>query len=201
MDPESSASHACGAEEWRPIAGFEGRYEVSNLGRVRSLRRLDGGRVDRPRAEPLVMRLQRQRTGYLAVSFGSKLMLVHRLVLTAFSGSCPPGHQSAHANGQRDDNRAENLTWKTARDNAQDRVRHGTCLSGDLNPMRQHPERAARGERVKTSKLTPVLVREIRAAVAAGEPGRAIAARFGVTAPNVYAIASRRTWAHVGESP
>ena len=119
-------------EEWRPVAGWEDLYEVSSLGRVRSLdregftrgdsKRLYKGRVLKP--YPMV------RSGYLSVRLSQaghpkKLKKVHRLVAEAFIPN-PEGHPLVrHLNDQKEDNRRENLAWGTAKDNNQDRFRNG----------------------------------------------------------------------------
>jgi hypothetical protein len=117
-------------ERWLPVVGYEGFYEVSDQGRVRSLDRivdeLRGGRTWKGR----VLITQRHPKGYLIVALTakgrSKSHSVHRLVLRAFQGDCPDGMQCCHANGIRDDNRLDNLRWDTRSANEQDKIRHGT---------------------------------------------------------------------------
>lgn len=102
---------------WRPVFGAEGLYEVSDRGEVRS----------RPR--------ERTRGGILAPRMYSKYMmvdlgrgnhrLVHRLVLEAFIGPCPPGLEARHVNGDHTDNSLPNLLWGTRSENTLDQVRHG----------------------------------------------------------------------------
>jgi hypothetical protein len=105
-------------------------YEVSDRGRVRSLSRyirnppqLCGGRVLKPTPN---------KTGHLQIALsgpggGRRTHRVHRLVLEAFVGPCPPGLMGCHGNGNPADNRLENLRWDTAKGNAADSIRHGTC--------------------------------------------------------------------------
>jgi NUMOD4 motif/HNH endonuclease len=136
-------------EQWLPIPGFNGIYEVSSEGRIRSLNRrnsrgyLTQGREMTPHLQP---------NGYMMItlSFGStrKRDYVHRIVLEAFCGPCPPGWAGAHSNGNRSDNRLVNLRWATNVDNHADKLHHGTLL---------------RGEQLPQSKLTEQRVRELRA--------------------------------------
>lgn len=202
MDPESSASYAHGAEEWRAVPGLEGRYEVSNLGRVRSLRRLwrnqYGGLNDAVRAEPLILRPQ-QRSKYLAVALGGRSRGVHGLVLEAFVGPRPAGAHGAHENGDRRDNRLANLAWKTPVENAADKIAHGRVSFGDRNGMRLHPEAraAVSGERNGQARLTTAAVLEIRAALKAGASRGSQARRYGVTRRVISLIGRREAWAHV----
>lgn len=106
------------AEKWAPISGFEGRYEVSSLGRVRSLprRRSKGGYL-----KPWL------RSGYETVDIARRLSLVHRLVAEAFLPPRLPGQSVVrHINGDRLDNRSVNLAWGTQSDNELDKIAHGT---------------------------------------------------------------------------
>lgn len=123
------------AEEWRPVVGFEGHYEVSNLGRVRSLDRPIP--VRRPGAvthyRPIrgrMIRLCLDTRGYLVLGLskdGVRITgIVHLLVLEAFVGPPPPGHECRHLNGVKTDARLVNLRWGTRSENAFDRTTHHT---------------------------------------------------------------------------
>jgi thymidylate synthase (FAD) len=114
-------------EEWRPIWVNvpPSRYEVSNLGRVRSLRNTRGALRDQPKLkEPTPT-----ATGYMAVSLSrdgkTEVALVHTLVLTAFQGFRAPA-ECRHLDGNGWNNRLANLAWGTSRENADDRVKHGS---------------------------------------------------------------------------
>lgn len=119
--------HECGAETWMPVVGYEGLYEVSDLGRVRSLDRKDPlGR----RLRGKMLKLRAHPRGYMQTTLTRDGVCVtkkiHRLVLEAFVGPCPSGMEACHDNGIRDDNRPSNLRWDTPRANAADRIAHGT---------------------------------------------------------------------------
>lgn len=108
-------------ELWRPVVGWEGLYEVSDQGRVRSLpRTTTKGRV-------LKLRLAE---GYPAVSLSKEAVVrtrkVHKLVIEAFIGPCPEGLEVRHLNGVSTDARLLNLRYGTRSENARDRVLHGT---------------------------------------------------------------------------
>jgi hypothetical protein len=116
-------------EHWRPVVGHEG-YEVSDKGRVRSLDRtitnpLPSGTVRRQRMRGRILRPGPDRKGYLSVNLFGKTRQVHRIVLEAFVGPCPPGMECLHANDIPDDNRLENLSWNTRSANRYDAVRNG----------------------------------------------------------------------------
>lgn len=118
-------------EEWRSIPGTEGHYEASSEGRIRSL----------PREETLPKGTRHRRgrnlkidaigsSGYYQVGIRKdgvvRKLSVHRLVCEAFHGPCPPSHEVRHLNDVKTDNRAENLSWGTKRQNSSDQLANGT---------------------------------------------------------------------------
>lgn len=118
-------------EKWLPVVGFEGIYEVSDLGRVRSLRR----KVWQPRGAGF-WRTQESRIlkpsvarGYLRVTLRDSGVVssqaVHRLVLTAFVGPCPSGMEACHFDDDPTNNQLSNLRWDTPSANHRDRTRNG----------------------------------------------------------------------------
>lgn len=134
-------------ELWADIRGYEGRYQVSTLGRVKSLARMRRGKSGASVPVPeIIMRLStknpRNRTRpYVEVRLrngGSreepcKAFLVHRLVADAFIKCLEPGEQVDHINGVHGDNRAENLRVMTYVEHGR---RHPLIMSGELNRLR-----------------------------------------------------------------
>jgi hypothetical protein len=107
-------------EQWRPVPGFEGKYEVSDLGRVKSLRW----------TPPRILRPGPSNYGHLSVALGQRnTRMIHQLVLLAFVGPRPPGQEARHLDGDPANNRLDNLCWGTRGDNIRDAVRHGTWES------------------------------------------------------------------------
>lgn len=114
-------------EHWLPVVGYEGAYEVSDLGRVRSLDRITShghkrrGLIRKPTAMP---------AGYLLVNLwhgnSPRIWLVHRLVLAAFVGPAPEDAEGRHGVGGTGNNELANLTWGTHSENQFDQVAHGT---------------------------------------------------------------------------
>ena len=105
-------------EEWRPIPGYEGLYEVSSYGQVRSLpRRKTSGRI-------LSSKCPSSRYPMVGLSVDSerKNFRVHVLVALAFLGPRPEGMQVLHRNDDPDDNRVENLYYGTSQQNRLDSV-------------------------------------------------------------------------------
>lgn len=107
-------------EIWKDIAGLEGMYQVSNKGRVRSLRykiyRKDGRECwNRPKIlKPMYM-----TSGYKYVYLGGKNRSIHRLVATTFISNPEGKKQVNHINMDKHDNRVENLEWVTPSENQQ----------------------------------------------------------------------------------
>jgi hypothetical protein len=116
-------------EQWRPVPGYEGSYEVSDHGRVRSLDR------QVPHAKYGTMRVRgallqpfdaHGRAGVTLHRGGKRReTLVHSLMLEAFVGPRPPGHEACHGDGDKGNNRLANLRWDTTSANVLDQVRHG----------------------------------------------------------------------------
>ena len=112
-------------EEWKTVPGYEGLYEVSNLGNARSLARVDaqGGRRRQRTLKPSRMDIRGHRGIKLRRDGVVKSRYVHQLVLEAFIGPCPDGLEACHWNDVPDDNRLENLRWATKSANRHDCVR------------------------------------------------------------------------------
>lgn len=126
-------------EVWLPVVGHEGVYEVSSLGRVRSLDRLiwrenqNGGHHVQVRGR--VLRAATVESGHKSVALtrrgGSRL--VHQLVAEAFIGPRPPGHEVLHADANPANNRPKNLSWGTRSDNLRDD--YATGNRGNQRPV------------------------------------------------------------------
>lgn len=152
-------------ETWLPVVGYEGLYEVSDLGRVRSLDRVVrqrnrwGTEVDR--AYPgRVLSPSADSSGYLQVTFSRDGIqyrpLVHHLVLAAFGPPRPEGYIADHADGDRRNNRVDNLRWATWSDNGRNRHdvrnKHGQIgvmhnPRSSTNPWIAMARRASDGEK------------------------------------------------------
>ena len=111
-------------EIWKPVLGYEGLYEVSNLGRVKSLfrrvRRGDGHLTVKEKIMDFSKVSRNNLTYYrVPLSRGNKksLKLVSNLVCEAFHGRRPNGMQCSHINENSIDNRACNLMWSTIEEN------------------------------------------------------------------------------------
>lgn len=122
-------------EEWRDIAGYEGHYQVSDLGRVRSLDRVViGGRWGKQKRKGIVLKHSSSGTSpyqavILCVGAKHKRCTVHRLVAVAFLGPCPSGQEVRHGPSGKQDNRLTNLSYGTRSQNQLDRYRDGTGVN------------------------------------------------------------------------
>lgn len=112
------------AEIWKDIKGYEGIYQVSNLGRVCSLDRYVNSKYGSKRfVSGGMLKLQSDKYGYNVVCLSKgkrnkrKLCKVHRLVAKAFIPNPNKKTEVNHMNGVRDDNRVENLEWVTSSEN------------------------------------------------------------------------------------
>lgn len=179
------------SEEWRAVVGYEGLYEVSSCGRVRRLMEFLPSADDPTLYKPSRYRIisaYRGPNGYpqarLSKAAKAKTCLVHRLVCEAFHGPAPKGQSHvAHWDGDRANNRAENLRWASPRENAEDRNRHGTAPVGDCAPNR---------------RLTSDAVIEMRRLYKGrhGDLAR-LSRQFGVTPTQVLHVVKRKHWTHI----
>lgn len=169
-------------ERWLPVPGYEGFYEVSDTGCVRSVRHWTkagwrGGTV---------LSQFTDGDGYFRVNLsrlGSvRSRPVHALVLMAFQGMPAKGQQGCHGPGGRTVNDTGNLYWGSAQVNSDDKNRDGTM---------------ARGERQGNARLRAADIRAIRERYAAGEGQLALARNYGISQPHVSRIILRQSWQHV----
>ena len=124
-------------EEWKFIPGWEFFYQVSNFGVIKSVDRVinknDGTQA---RYKGKIRSATNDRDGYLGVLLSAPgrkkvSMKVHHAVLFAFSGSRPDGCECRHLDGDRKNNRLENLRWGTPEENNADRIRQATVAYGE----------------------------------------------------------------------
>jgi hypothetical protein len=126
-------------EEWKPVPGYVGYYEVSNLGKIRSLDRIiicSDGRHRRLRGKlikPAIDKIGRQ-TVSLCMNGTHLTQRVHKLVLLAFTAKRVSNTEGCHNNGDTADNSIENLRWDSHSGNMHDTIIHGTCHN--LNKIR-----------------------------------------------------------------
>lgn len=175
--------YPCCMEIWKAVPQFEGFYEVSNRGRVKNLKRYarhrsGGTQTIRER----ILKPTPDSAGYPKVVLhrdGKRFnKRIHSLVLGAFVGPRPKGKEGAHNDGCPDNCNLDNLEYKTPKENAADKLKHGT----------------------RPSKLTSLNVLTIRQRFILSDRkngGRALGREFGVFHSTIRKIISRETWAHI----
>jgi len=119
--------------------------------------------------------------GYRKIAFVTMPhMYIHHMVLEAFVGKKPDGAQCRHINGDKEDNRLCNLAWGTPKENAADKIIHGTEGFGEKNSM---------------ARLTRAKVKEmIRIRSETGESYAKIGRRYGVSAMTAYRAVEKQSW-------
>lgn len=169
-------------ERWKSIKGYEGLYEVSSFGRIRSYHASDKSRG----AKVYYLKPAPSR-GYLQVNLCKagkrEHVLIHVVVARAFlDPPVDPSHEVNHIDFDKSNNREGNLEWMEHADNN----RH----SKDVIPRH-------RGE-ANHSKLTEANVRDIRTRYAVGNvTADSLGKEFGVSGVTIWKIVKRKKWAHV----
>lgn len=165
-------------EMWKP--SFVDNYDVSSRGRVR--RSTPGNRTWPGRIlKPIKMKIG--YTHIKPVVCGEQLQVyVHALVAYAFLGPRPEGHEVNHIDGDKTNNRIENLEYTT----------HGGNMAhaGRMRLM-------VRGEAHPGSKMTAKRVRKLRADRAKGLSFAALARIYGLSIATAFNIATGKLWRHV----
>ena len=180
-------------EIWKDIPGLVGWYQASSEGRIKSLAR---STPTRNRWGPCIYNAPEKviagridGDGYkrmtLCVAGKVKAEFAHKLVALAFIGVPSfQGAQIAHWDGDKLNNSPGNLRWATARENSQDKVRHGTTANQF-------------GERHSHNKLTEDQVREIRRTAYFRGFDVHFSAKFGVRVGTINKIRHRLRWPHI----
>jgi len=174
-------------EEWRAIKEWEGLYEVSNFGRVRSLIRIHtntlgrkrkyGGIIMKFKTDKDYKRINLQRQGHI------KTLNVHRLVGHAFIQNPENKPEINHKDGHKFHNKAYNLEWSTSSENTLHAFKNGLMVS-------------KKGENSNNCKLTEAKVLEIRA-LRGKVTQPELVRKYGVNQATISAIQLRKRWKHV----
>lgn len=163
--------HTTSDEHWQPVPGYDGLW-ASTLGRIGSTRRGN-----------FQIRRGSDHDGYRRIHLtGPDRVFAHVLVALAFRGDRPVGCTDVrHLNGDRSDNRPENLAYGTSRENRADAVRHGTLPVGLANGRATVPDET---------------VRAAVADVRGGMTVKAASLKHGVNAKTLGAWVSGRSRTH-----
>lgn len=168
-------------EEWRAVAGYDGKYLVSNHGRV--------ARAGRGRGTGTIFIINPTNKEDVVAVVSLRYMgrsrhgRVAGMVMAAFVGPCPDGMEVCHGDGDHMNNRLSNLRYGTHTENMADKHVHGT------QPM---------GETSHYAKLTESAVLHIRATVANKSMSRhALATMYGIREKSISDIVLRKSWKHI----
>jgi hypothetical protein len=177
MNPQEQAKFE---EEWRPVVGFEGYYEVSNMGSVKRTKPGRGIRVGR------ILKQKANKRGYPVVQLWKDNhghgQATHCVVARAFLGPAPDGAEVNHKDGNKTNPVLSNLEYVTRSGNITHAYRVGLRVSGASHNW---------------AKLTESQVKEIRSLHVPGEYGcRRLARRFGVSKNTIQLILNGQNWAH-----
>lgn len=178
-------------EIWKPVTDWEEVYEVSSLGRIRSLdrtvrvnREILGGPHYR-KLKGQILKPKLDRYGYPVVNLlnngRSKHTTVHRLIAREFVEGYFKGAQVNHKNFNKQDNRPENLEW----------------CSNQENQDHSNSRGLRRGSSNGNSKLSEKEVIKIKELISLGLSNQEIGQKFKVSGVTVSCIRTKKTWAHV----
>lgn len=178
-------------EYWMDVRNYEGLYQVSDLGRVKSVSRTvrisEGWCGNKFRVLPeRILKGGRVGAGYVSVALCKegkiRCKYIHHIVWDAFNGDIPYGLEINHEDGDKSNNTLKNLTVMTHSQNIQHAFDMGL---------------AKVGEATKSSKLTADKVRIIRKRLARGEIQRRIAEDMQVNPQTITWIKQGAIWKHV----
>jgi hypothetical protein len=174
---------------WKPVVGYEGFYEVSDSGLVRSIDRqvLFNGTMALRRGKIISPDVCHAGHRRVALSRDGVLrrVFIHRLVLEAFVGPCPDGMECAHNDNNPANNCVSNLRWDTRSGNFSDKKKFNTYPRG---------EKASRSKLNDESVLTIFSLRNCL-------PRSELAKHYNVCAETIRSILSGKTWSHLGLTP
>lgn len=170
-------------EIWKDVPGYVGKYQVSNLGNIRSLDRIVvGGKWGSYIRKGTPISRFDDGSGYWYVNLSNgtcaRKTAVHRLVLLAFVGEPEEGMQACHCDGSRSNASLSNLRWDTGKANMADKIAHGTTQRGERSPQ---------------AVLSLQQVQEI---LSCKDSSIKMGARLGVASSTIRAVRLGQNWKH-----
>jgi hypothetical protein len=180
-------------EVWKAVKGYEDHYEISNLGRVRSLDRVvfrnDKGTGGEIKMKGIIRKLTSTKKGYhslvLTKNKISRTISLHVLVANNFIKNPYNKDQINHINGLKTDNRIENLEWCTSQENVDHAYQNGLRKRG------QHV--GTKNSRCKITEKQVIKIRSLKGKMLQKD----IAKKFNICQVTVSAILSKKLWEHI----
>src|SRR5690606_28733657 len=170
-------------EVWKDVKGYEGFYQVSNLGRVKSLERhVPNGDNTFRVVKERYLKTNKKTNEYIKVNLSGKSFRVHRLVATAFIGNPNNYPEVNHINGDKTDNNVTNLEWCSSSYNMKHNEKLGVVV---------------RGNKHVNSTIDEQTAKEIKILLKSGIKQKDIASKFDITENIVNQINRGLTWKHV----
>lgn len=171
-------------EIWKDIPGIP-NYQASNFGRIKRLRHTRTYKKYSCTFKEKLLKLTITAFGYLHVNIHSRCYLVHRLVLLAFVGPVPKGLVTNHIDGNKQNNKIENLEITTYTEN-------------HLHAFRLGLRKPLQGEKAGNVKITDKQVKEIRRLYAGGQYyQKELAKKFKVSQQLVSRVIRKEIWKHL----
>lgn len=176
-------------EIWKDVVGYEGLYQVSNLGHILSLQRVQtmSNMVQRT-IKQRVLKPTPSEKGYLTVHLVSqdgsrKRLKIHRLVAQAFCENPLDLDIVNHIDNDRTNNQSENLEWVTQKDNVEHCIKHN-----------RHKTQNQWGENNSSAKLSIKIVLQIRKLHNQGKSCAVISDLTSVSSKRVSSVIRKESW-------